>query len=100
MDATDKYMLHILSLDKDAHLRFSTYTSQWYIRANVSTVTKGGLVTGHTCHEDSPDRAVYKFWKELTEVQDLDVLIQVGNYQGATYYRWNGVCFALEQITR
>jgi hypothetical protein len=89
----DRMMLQIKSLDNNASLGFSEYTSQWYVDARIEMGGEGVLF-GMTEHRSSPESAVMAYFSSLITV-DLDHYLVTHAYdeKARRHWKWNGAAF-------
>jgi len=91
----DRDMLIIKSLDNDASIQFSEYTSKWFVVAGLE-IGDGMFLQGMTEHRETPEQAVAAYVERLRSVTELDRYIATRHPRHE--YRWNGAAFV--DVTR
>ena len=95
-------MLQIKALDGEAHIEFSEWTGQWYMRARID-VSDGACLTSLGDHRATPAEAVWAFYCALCQVDLHDfahVLVTRAGHDDRRHWRWNGATFKEEQLDR
>lgn len=94
-DDMKQAMLLLLSLDPNTHLRFSEVTGQWYVHADLHTITiQDSLVSSVLHHDDTPHGAIMGLLQQIQSLPDDTVLVPLMGSESRRYLRWNGAAFA------
>jgi len=104
MEQVETEMLHIMSMDPGAYVGYSDFIHMWYVHTNLME-GEDGFSSSIPTHANTPNGAVHMCFEALKNIQTSkesprasiikDRLTSDGEN---TYYRWNGVCFAVVSL--